>query len=420
MGSLTHENHKMKKKKILIIVAHTSLFPKTMANQDRIYNMIKCLARDHQVYVTSTYRNEHELAESKKYLESVCFQFFPLLAINPTDSQIRRKFHRVNSYLHYYLRGDPHLYYYSTRSKYLSALSEIIQRISPDIVQAEYWFASKCLGFLEKSVFKVIDTHDILFDKLKQTLKQKHGNVLPFFAARELARYEELELRHLKNADLLLSISPQDEQLLRKAGVKKDLLLIPSGQDVEHFYNQRRVPKDDVILFYGSMGGRENIDGFFRLYHKIFPSIRAKNPNAKLIVVGANPPESITRLADGNTVRVTGFVDDVRPYLSEAKLMMIPLDVAAGFRSRVVDVMAMGIPVIGTHKALDCLEMENGTHGFIDDTDGVMATHAIKLLSDERLRLQMSESCIQLATNRYSNQATFGLLSDFYARLGEI
>ena len=53
--------------------------------------------------------------------------------------------------------------------------------------------------------------------------------------------------------------------------------------------------------------------------------------------------------------------------------MILPMSIAGGFRTRVVEVMAMGVPVIGTHNALDCLEMENGIHGFITDNDSEMA-----------------------------------------------
>ena len=406
----------MNRKKILI-ANHASLFPKTMANQDRVFNMIKRLAQDHIVDVVAPYRNDHELAESRKQLEPICNKYFPLQAINPTDDHLKRKFHRLSSYFGYYIRGNPHLYYYSTRREYTSAIAGIMRATRYDIVQAEYWFMAKCLDSAERSVLKVIDTHDVLFDKLTQTLGQKYGETLPFLASRELARYKELETRYLKYADLLLSISPADRELFARLGIINQTLLIPSGQNVGHFNAFKEQPKDGVILFYGSMGGQENIDAFFRLWHKIFPLIKEKLPNAKILVVGANPPESIWRLVDNKNLSVTGFVDDVRPYLATANVMLLPLDVAAGFRSRVVDVMAMGIPVVGTHKALDCLDMQSSTHGYIADSDEAMASHAITLLANPELRARISDNCVRLATDKYSIDATFGALSDYYSRL---
>ena len=406
----------MKQKKILI-AAHTSLFPKTMANQDRIFNLIRRLALDHIVDVVTPFRNDHELSESRKHLEPICHRFFPLTAINPTLDHIKRKFHRLSSYFGYYVRGNPHLYYYSTHKQYMSALADILQATRYDIVQAEYWFMAKCLTLMDYPVLKVIDTHDVLFDKFAQTLHQKHGVALSLFAARQLARYKYLELTHLEYADLLLAISTSDREMFIKLGITSETLLVPSGQDINYFNALRAQPKEDVILFYGTMGAQENIDAFFRLWNKIFPRIKEKMPSAKILVVGANPPDSIRQLADEKSLSVTGFVDDVRPYLATANVMLLPLDVAAGFRSRVVDVMAMGIPVVGTHKALDCIEMQSGTHGFVEDSDEGMATHAVTLLSNIELRSRISANCVRLATDRYSTDATFGALSGYYSKL---
>ena len=406
----------MKQKKILI-ANHKSLFPKTMANQDRVVNMIKRLAQDHLVDVVAPYRNEEEMEASRKYLQPICNQFFPLLAINPSDDHLKRKFHRLNSYFGYYALGNPHLYYYSTRQEYLSPLADIMRATRYDIVQAEYWFMAKCLTLPDYPVLKVIDTHDVLFDKLAQTLRQKYGAKLPFFAARELKRYKELEIQLLKFSDLLLTISPADDQLFAKLGITSQTILVPSGQDVGYFNALRAQPNEDVILFYGSMGGQENIDAFFRLWNKIFPYIKERVPTAKILVVGANPPDSIRRLADDKNLSITGFVDDVRPSLSMSNVMLLPLDVAAGFRSRVVDVMSMGIPVIGTHKALDCIDMQSGVHGFIEDGDEALASHAITLLTNPELRSRVSDNCVRFATDRYSIDATFGTLSEFYSAL---
>lgn len=405
------------KKKAILIANHASLFPKTMANQDRVFNLIKRLAQDHIVDVVAPYRNDYELSESRKYIEPICNKFFAIKAVNPTDDHLKRKFHRLSSYFGYYSRGNPHLYYYSSRKKYTSALVEIMRSTPYDIVQSEYWFMAKFFGFADKHVLKVIDTHDVLFDKLSQTFKQQYGERLPFIASRALTRYKELEIAHLQNADLLLAISQTDRKLLEKIGATNHTLLIPSGQDVSYFNSFKAQPHEGVVLFYGSMGGQENIDAFFRLWNKIFPLIKNKIPHAKVLVVGANPPDSVTRLADETNLSVTGFVEDLRPHLSKAKVMLIPLDIAAGFRSRVVDVMAMGIPVVGTHRALDCVGMQSGTHGFIEDSDEDMAAQAVNLMTNAELRTNLSDNCVKFAMERYSIDATFGKLSEYYFNL---
>src|SRR5438445_13421780 len=92
----------MKRKTILIANAF-SIFPKTMANQDRIFNMVKRLAQAHIVDFVTPVRNEVELTQSMEHLKPVCRRFFPIVAINPTNNHAKRKFHRLMCYLRYYL-----------------------------------------------------------------------------------------------------------------------------------------------------------------------------------------------------------------------------------------------------------------------------------------------------------------------------
>jgi len=165
------------------------------------------------------------------------------------------------------------------------------------------------------------------------------------------------------------------------------------------------------------MGGQGNINAFFRLWRGIFPGIKRIVPDARLLVVGANSPDSIQRLHDGRDVVVTGFVDDVRGHLGQAKVAIIPLEVAGGFRGRAGEMMAMEIPVVGTHRALDSVELTPGVHGFITDSDAEMASHAARLLTDDRLRMRMGGECRALTVARYSIDATIGTLSDYYSGL---
>jgi glycosyltransferase involved in cell wall biosynthesis len=93
---------------------------------------------------------------------------------------------------------------------------------------------------------------------------------------------------------------------------------------------------------------------------------------------------------------------------------VIPLEVATGFRGRVVELMAMEIPLVGTHRALDCVQLEEGVHGFATDSDAEMAEHAARLLIDDGTRQAMGSRCRALAAARYSIEATIGALSRRY------
>jgi|GEM_PF-2286535 len=404
-------------KKILLIHLE-SLFPKVMASQERVYRIAERLAKEHMVDVATTVRDDVELNESKKHLSAVCRHFYPIEPINPMGSQWKRKTRRIEYFLKNCFLHHPYHYFYGGHHRVMAQLANIIKRNRYDIVQAEYWYMAKIFGFIDPGIFKVIDTHDVLFDKKRQQIFQRYSQHLPFFKRSEVDVYRELEIQHLKLADMIISISSADQRMLTDLHLGNQNLLMPIGQDIDYFKVDTTIgKKDNIVLFYGSMGGQENIDGFFRLWNQIMPLLKRRVPNVKLLVVGANPPETIKALHNGEDVVVTGFVDDVRAYLSRAKVALIPLDVAAGFRGRAVEIMSMEVPVVGTHRALDCLQIQHGVHGFISDSNADMAEYAADLLLDDKWSADMGASARRLVADRYSIEGTIGKLSEYYLLL---
>jgi glycosyltransferase involved in cell wall biosynthesis len=136
----------------------------------------------------------------------------------------------------------------------------------------------------------------------------------------------------------------------------------------------------------------------------------------KVLVVGANPPSEIKKLHDGKNIVVTGFVEDTRPYLSRSSVMILPLEIGVGFRGRTIEVMAMGIPIVGTHNALDNLGLQNGKQGFITDSDMEMADYLCKILTDNLLSKQMSLECKKFV-KAFDLEETYGKLSKYYFNL---
>ena len=403
----------MSSKKILIINP-ISLFPKVMASQDRVFNMIKRLARDHQVDVVTFVKDEAELRLSAENLKNVCHRFYPINAVNPAHSPWRRGFYHFKYLCFKYFFRHPANYFYYNQKHYLKKLFALIERNRYDIVQIEYWFMGEWLPKLKGIKTRVIDTHDILFAKKEQELRNRYGERLPASQAKLLATYRELEIRSLRLADLIVFITAADRESLSGLDLAGENVIVATGQNIDYFEKYVSRPVDDMILFYGAMSGKPNIDAFYRLRNQILPLIKKDIPGVKLTVVGSNPPAAVKNLHDGEKLIVTGYVEDVRSYLSRANILILPLNVAAGFRSRIVDAMAMGIPVIGTHQALDAVAMTHGRHGFITDDDQEMAAYAVRLLKDGPLRKAMGEACRKFVSDQYSIEATYGKLSTYY------
>lgn len=405
-------------RKNILIVNYSPLFPKVMASLDRVTNMAVRLSEDHTVTVVTSFKNKVQKQLSEDFFKKYDIKFIGVPAVNSDDKKLNKLYWRIKYLLAHYIYRVTSDYFYPGNNNFNKHVVRLIQKEKFDIIQIQYWFNWKILSSLKNEhVYKVIDTQDILYEKRKQQFANNGGGKLTFFEKLLVSKYKKLETNAYNFADNLIAITPYDLEVLKRINPACNHNIIATGQEIVHFSSFYLQPKNNTILFYGSMGGKENIDAFFRFYNHIYPLIKKEIKDINVIVLGANPPESIKKLHNNDDFIVTGFVDDVRKYIASANLMILPLDVAAGFRSRTVEVLAMGVPVIGTHKALDNVGMENGKYGFVTDSDEEIARHAINLLKDKAKLEQMKKDCKMFAERKYSIENTYGKLSGHYKHL---
>lgn len=398
------------KKKILII-APGNILPSVMASQTRINDMVKYLSKNHIVDLVVLTRSEND----EKYyseLNKICRSIYFIRKNN--SNQILRYILAFIRYLADLLLITPSEAFYpgfpSTRKKIL----KIAVQNEYDIVQSEYWYQGKILEQLPSRIFRVIDTHDVLHQKKSLNLTIMNQR-LSWYQRAWLAAYRKKELASLGKACLIIAISNLDSKYFRNAYPSKKHLTIPMGVEIPSIlanYDQR----EKYILFYGSMGSKSNNDAFWRLWSNIYPVINSAFPTG-IIILGANPSSEIKNLHNGTNVIVTGFVSDVKPLIVKASLAILPLEGGGGFRSRIIEIMSLGLPVIGTHNALDCVELTHGLHGYITDKDDEMASYAIEILSDDKKRKIIGLACRKFVKDSYSIKETYHKLSNFYSEL---
>ena len=126
-------------------------------------------------------------------------------------------------------------------------------------------------------------------------------------------------------------------------------LSLPNGVDQQYFATQH-TPPDESILFTGVMNYFPNTDAVVYFHQHIFPLIRRHVPSVRFIIAGMYPTKEIQQFGDRHTI-VTGFVPDIRVYLSKAAVCVVPLRIAMGIQNKILEAMAMGVPVVATSAA---------------------------------------------------------------------
>jgi glycosyltransferase involved in cell wall biosynthesis len=143
------------------------------------------------------------------------------------------------------------------------------------------------------------------------------------------------------------------------------------------------------------------------------PLIWKRFPEAELWLVGSNPADRLRDLAADPRVKVTGFIEKVQEILSAMSLVLCPWSGTYGFRSRIVEVMALGIPVVASPEAVDGMELESGRGIILADSDDALARKALELLSEPNQLAAQSRLARSEMERLYSLENTYGrLISD--------
>jgi glycosyltransferase involved in cell wall biosynthesis len=140
------------------------------------------------------------------------------------------------------------------------------------------------------------------------------------------------------------------------------------------------------------------------------PRIWKRYPDAELWLVGSNPSERLRRLTSDSRVKVTGFVEKVQDVLCIMSLVLCPWSGNYGFRSRIVEVMALGVPVVATPLAVDGMELESGRGIILADSDNALAERALELLSAPNQLAAQSRLARAEMERLYSLDNTYGRL----------
>ncbi|MGC8744909.1 MAG: glycosyltransferase [Verrucomicrobiia bacterium] len=216
----------------------------------------------------------------------------------------------------------------------------------------------------------------------------------------------------------VVGVSDEDCQIMRQEyGLNNVLGSVPTGVDIEYFKPDGRLPENGLILFLGSMDWMPNIDAVEYFTESIYHKIKTKYPEARFIVVGRNPTKSIRDLSQKHSsIIVTGTVEDVRPFLKKASVMVVPLRAGGGTRIKIYEAMAAGVPVVSTSIGAEGLAVEHNKNILIADSPEEFAEQTIRLLKDKMLADTIAANGRRLVEENFSWKKVVDLFEN-YCRL---
>jgi glycosyltransferase involved in cell wall biosynthesis len=202
-----------------------------------------------------------------------------------------------------------------------------------------------------------------------------------------------------QRADLTVAVSDDDRSRLERISGRGGMAVVPTGVDVDYFAPRPGAEVPGRMVFSGSMDWAPNEDAVIYFTEHILPLIRAQVPASSLVVVGRNPSERMRQLGRTHRFDVTGTVDDVRPYMAEACVHIVPLRAGGGTRLKIFEALAMAMPVVSTTIGAEGLPEESVVRA---DEPDAFATAVVELLNHPGRRHEVGIAGRQMVEMSFS------------------
>ena len=293
-----------------------------------------------------------------------------------------------------------------------SQLANVLRAGQFDTIQMEGVHLLKYLPILQEAPgfpAIVMDWHNIESELMWRYSETTSNWAKKIVAKRTAKLIERAEDRLLKICGTHTVTSERERQKLLARYPIPDIRVIPNGVDA-HAYTSKRIAESSgkcgqgnskpTILFVGSMDYHANIDAATWFSRQVWPEIARAHPELVFTIVGRDPsPEVLGLVSD--RIRVTGTVDDIRPFFASAVAVIVPIRYGSGTRYKILEAMAAGVPVISTRLGAEGIEVKDGVHLLLADSKSEIAAAVGRLLNSPGTRKRFSQAARALMFKAY-------------------
>ena len=397
--------------KLLFLAPYLPSPPQSGAPR-RVHGLMSELSRRHDVSLLAFTVPGEDKVEAIKATREYCSQVVTVESrhLDRALSGRRKRGMQLRSMLG--TKSFERLAYYDTT--FQRELDRLVEHEEFDIITTEH--AQMACYRLPHTARLVLDEHNIEYDILRRTTTAEGASVRKLYSWVNYLKLRNEERAAWQKFDGVTLTSERDELVLRRDAPGTRTAVIPNGVDTAFFAPSDTPVDPDTILFFGAINYYPNTEGLLFFLDEVFPLVKRAHPSAKLTIVGQQPPPAIAARAAEDVI-VTGLVDDVRPYLERAAVVITPLRIGGGTRLKIVEAMAMGKAIVATRLGAEGLNVNNGVDILLADTVADFAGQVTRALADEALTYRLGKSARKRAEEQYSWTGAVDRLERFYAEL---
>jgi glycosyltransferase involved in cell wall biosynthesis len=373
----------------------------------RLFRVLRGMAAAHEVHVLAFYEHERELA-SVPELREICASVRVIRRGQSLEEWRRDLLHQV----------PPSIALEFSNDEMRRALAVELNSARYDLANLEFLQMTQALP-AQRQVPTVLTHHEVQHRVLRQQVRAATSKSRKLALGIEWLRMLNYEVRACRRYERVLAMSATEANALQRWDARLNVGFNNTGVDCAYFQPSHAPAEPRSMVFVGYFRHRPNVEAVLHFHRTILPRIRATVPDVRLVIVGGEPPPEIEALAADPAVRVTGWVPDIRPFVHQAEVVVVPIVSGAGLRGKVIEAWAMGKPVVSTSLGVDGLAVVDGQNVLVADTAADFADAVSRLLTDSSARACLASAGRETAQRCYDWSVTLGLLEAEYERVLE-
>jgi polysaccharide biosynthesis protein PslH len=278
-------------------------------------------------------------------------------------------------------------------------LNSILQQENFDIIHC----CTPMLGYFQfpKEVSVISDTHEVTYDLKYRTYKKTQNVLFKTVLYLEFLLAKHAEIKLCQRFEAVISTTERDYEVFRKNLNERKLFVISNGVQASFLEPLKVKTEPKTMVFTGLMSYYPNNHGILYFLKNIYPLILNQTPEAKIFIVGKNPSKELLKYASERVV-ITGYVEDVRPYMAHAEVFIIPLLIGGGIRGKALEAMAMKIPIVTTSIGCESIHLKHKESALFADQPAEFADAVHQLFRDESLREKLARRAYQTVLEEYN------------------
>jgi glycosyltransferase involved in cell wall biosynthesis len=375
-----------------------------------IYNFLKHISKNHEVWLLSLCRSIEEDYLKESLLPPVHARH--VITINETFyGHIIRRFSTI-------LTRMPSVVRLSRSKEVTWCIQNLIRETDFNIIHIFSTVMGQYIPILRRSRARIIlDQAEDYYTSFYRYFINARPSPRKLYLYKDWRNIEHFESQVYPRADLVVSYSKDAEDSLLNRHKTLQTIVIPHGADESYLDLPITQEKRYNILFVGPYFYRPNVEGVLRFYHEVFPLIREKHPQVRLYLVGAQPSTEILELGKDISVEVTGYVTDLKSYLSQADVCIAPIYGGAGYRNKTLLYLSAGKAVVSSREGTENLELRAGYHLLVNDDSKTFAEQVNFFLDNPEERKVFGERGRNLIKEKYVSSKSFEKYNELYQEL---